>query len=296
MKITVFTPTYNRAYILQNLYRSLRSQKYRDFEWLIVDDGSKDNTKQLIDKWIKENNFFPIRYYYQENSGKHVAINMALDKAKGDLFFTVDSDDYLTADALYKISKWEVSLPRDGRFCGVAGNLGTSINYTQNPSFNGSYIDKSLLDRYTYQENGKNVLSGERAYIFYTKIHREYKYPIFQGEKFMTEAVVWNRMAANGYLMRFYNDIIWIYEYREDGLTQKGNKLFLDNPRGYGLWLSEKLRYQKGTFFDRIKLYYTFTCELSKQYDDVVLIAESIGAPRFLIKVIISIRKLMKRR
>ena len=221
---------------------------------------------------------------------------MALDKAKGDLFFTVDSDDYLTADALYKISKWEASLPKDGRFCGVAGNLGTSINYTQNPSFNGSYIDKSLLDRYTYQENGKNVLSGERAYIFYTKIHREYKYPIFQGEKFMTEAVVWNRMAANGYLMRFYNDIIWIYEYREDGLTQKGNKLFLDNPRGYGLWLSEKLRYQKGTFFDRIKLYYTFTCELSKQYDDVVLIAESIGAPRFLIKVIISIRKLMERR
>ena len=92
-KITVFTPTYNRAYIIETLYRSLQRQTYRDFEWLVVDDGSADNTQELFEAWQKEDNFFPIRYYKQENGGKCRAMNRGLEMAQGELFFTVDSDD-----------------------------------------------------------------------------------------------------------------------------------------------------------------------------------------------------------
>src|SRR5690625_3909375 len=100
MRITVFTPTYNRAYIIKKLYFSIQKQTFRDFEWLVLDDGSTDSTKDLFDQWIKEEHDFSIRYYRFENAGKQKEINRALDLAEGELFFTVDSDDLLTENAL----------------------------------------------------------------------------------------------------------------------------------------------------------------------------------------------------
>ena len=219
-KITVFTPTYNRAYILEGLYRSLQRQTWTDFEWLVVDDGSRDGTEALFDRWQREDNPFPIRYVRQENGGKCRAINRGLTLARGELFFTVDSDDYLTDDALEKAVRWERELPRDQKFCGVAGNLGTAPDTTPNTPVPGEYFDGTAFDRY-----GK--VDGERAMIFYTRIHRQYPYPEFPGEKFMTEAVAWNRMAGDGYKVRYFNDIIWIYEYKDDGLTRSGYRAVL---------------------------------------------------------------------
>ena len=114
MKLTIFTPTYNRAYILDNLYRSLQQQTCHDFEWLIIDDGSADDTHTLVDSWVQKENPFPIRCYYFENSGKPAEINRALDLASGELFFTVDSDDLLTPNAVELILQWEKSIPKDG--------------------------------------------------------------------------------------------------------------------------------------------------------------------------------------
>lgn len=265
-KITVFTPTYNRGYIIENLYRSLQRQSFTDFEWLVVDDGSSDNTEELFKIWSNENNIFEIRYYKKQNGGKHRAINFGLDKANGELFFNVDSDDYLTDDALEKINKWEKTLDKSKKFAGIVANLGHEKNKTINNYFKEEYLDLDLLQRYDYTENGKKVLDGERAYIFYTDIHRKYKYPEFEGEKFMTEAVVWNRMAHDGYLVRYYNDIIWIFEYLDDGLTKAGNKLFWDNPRGYTLWLKEKNVFQNKSKKEMLKFYYSMYCELSQLY------------------------------
>lgn len=275
MKITVFTPTYNRAYIIHELYNSLLRQSFLDFEWLVIDDGSTDNTKDIIFNWIQEKPPFPIRYFYQENGGKCRAINRALDLAQGELFFTVDSDDYLTDDALKKVVKWENDLPKEEKFCGVAGNLGISLTQTSNTFFEDEFYEGTLLDRY-------HCVDGERAIVFYTNIYRKYKYPEFSGEKFLTEAVVYNRMAYDGYKMRFYNDIIWIYEYKSDGLTKAGSKLFLNNPQGYGLWLQEKAEFQHISYKEKMKMYYTFTCDLSTLYDSKK-IANCIGAPRCLI-------------
>lgn len=289
MKITVFTPTYNRAYIIENLYRSLQRQTFRDFEWLIVDDGSTDNTEELINGWIEDNNDFPIRYYKKENGGKCRAINFGVDLAKGLLFFNVDSDDYLTDDALEKVAQWEESLPKDKKYCGVVGNLGTSPTETPNTPWPEPYRDANLLER--YEEYTDKPIDGERAWVFYTDIQKKYKYPEFEGENFITPAVTWNRMANDGYLVRIYDDIIWVYEYQPDGLTASGNKRFLERPQGHGLCLREKSEFMHDSFLKKMKMYYTFYCDHSYHLEKDK-IAEYIGAPKFIIHFCAFIHKL----
>ena len=275
-KITVFTPTYNRGYIIETLYRSIQRQSYQNFEWLVVDDGSSDNTEQLFAAWQQENNPFPIRYIKKENGGKCRAINLGLEMAKGELFFTVDSDDYLTEDALEKIVKWEAELPKDGNFCGFAGNLGTAPNETPNKPLPGAYFDGTAFDRY-------GIVEGERASVFYTQIHRKYPYPVFHGENFMTEAVTWNRMANDGYKMRFFNDIIWIYEYKEDGLTNAGYQLFLNNPQGTALFFREKAVFFHYDLRTKLGMWYGYVCD-ARHMRTEEQIAEDIAMPRWLVK------------
>ena len=281
-RITVFTPTYNRAHTLERLYRSLQNQTFKDFEWLIIDDGSTDGTKCLIDQWLKESNPFPIHYHFKENGGKHTAINEGLDKAQGELFFTADSDDYLTADALHKVNEWAASLPNAEKFCGVVGNWGHSENETPNTIFEGKWRDASLLERYPGFSD--NPIDGERAWVFFTDIHKKYRYPEFENEKFMTEAVAWNRMAHDGYKMRVYNDIIYIYKFLPNGLTMAGSKLFIDNPKGYGLWLKEKAKFCRYTLIMKLKMYYFYFCSqkdrLSKKE-----IADQLGTSTLVISL-----------
>ena len=123
MKITVFTPTYNRAYIIEKLYHSLQRQTFKDFEWIVVDDGSEDETEDLFKKIQKDKNLFEIRYIKQKNGGKHRAINKGIEIAKGELFFIVDSDDYLIDTALKTITEIEESIPENEKkqFAGVCG-------------------------------------------------------------------------------------------------------------------------------------------------------------------------------
>lgn len=282
MKITVFTPTYNRAYIIENLYNSLKRQTYRDFEWLIVDDGSTDNTEGIVKKWQKEGNDFPIRYYKKTNGGKCKAINYGVDLAEGLLFFNVDSDDYLTDDALEKVSNWEASLPKSGKYCGIVGNLGTSETETPNVPWPEPYRDANLLER--YDEYTDKPIDGERAWIFYTDIQRKYKYPEFDGENFITPAVTWNRMANDGYLVRIYDDIIWVYEYQADGITASGKNAFLDRPQGHGLWLRERAEFMNYSYNKKLKLYYSFYCD-HRHHLNIEEIADYIGAPIWVIKL-----------
>lgn len=274
-KITVFTPTYNRGYIIENLYRSLQRQTCTDFEWIVVDDGSKDNTEELFAAWCRDENPFPIRYHKQENGGKCRGINRGLEMARGELFFTVDSDDYLTDDALEKVVKWEAELPKDEKFCGIIANRGYSPDYTPNTLFEGDYLDGNAFNLY-------DIIDGERALIFYTDIHRNYLYPEFPGEKFMTEAVTWNRMAWDGYKIRFFNDIIWVFEYKEDGLTKKGYQVFLDNPQGTALFFREKAVYFNYDLKTKLGMWYGFTCDAMDRCTNAQ-IAEFIDMPRWLV-------------
>lgn len=274
-KVTVFTPTYNRAYIIEKLYRSLQCQTCTDFEWLVVDDGSKDETEQLFAQWSREENPFPIRYVKQENGGKCRAINRGMELARGELFFNVDSDDYLTADAVENVIRWEGALPRGKQYCAVAGNLGTAPDVTPNSLFEGGFYDGNALDRY-------GTVDGERALVFYTDILRQYPYPDCPGERFMTEAVTWNRMARDGYKIRFHNDIIWIYEYKEDGLTKAGDRLFWENPQGTGIFFREKAELLGYSFPEKLRMWYGFVTENRYRCTDPQL-AQYIGIPRWLV-------------
>ena len=274
-KITVFTPTYNRAYTLEALYRSLQRQTFHDFEWLIVDDGSTDGTEKLVNKWQAEENPFPVRYVWQENGGKCRAINHGLDLAAGELFFTVDSDDYLLPDALEQANRWEAALPKNEKFCAVSGNLGTAPGKTPNAPLPEPYYDGTALDRY-------GVVKGERAMLFYTQVHRQYPYPVCEGERFMTEAVAWNRMAADGWKIRFFNEILTIYEYREDGLTQAGDDLFWNNLQGTGIFFREKAEFLHDPLRKKLTMWYGYATEAAGRLSDAQIV-DYIGMPRVLV-------------
>lgn len=284
-KITLFTPTFNRAYILDVLYRSIQRQTYRNFEWIIMDDGSTDNTEELVRSWMEDGNDFPIRFYKVPNGGKCRAINRGLDLAEGELFFIMDSDDYLTDDSLETVVKWEATIAGKPGYCGVAGNRGSSPTETPNTSIRSMY-GTDFIDEYAfvrYADYTDKVIDGERAGVWYTELHRKYKYPEFEGENFLTPCIPWNRMSHDGYKIRIFEDIIWVCEYREDGLTMQGNMRFIKNPQGHGLWLREKALFLNDPLKKKCLMWYNFYCDhtfcdapyrLTKKQ-----CAEYIGAP-----------------
>ena len=286
-KVTIFTPTYNRAYILEPLYRSIQRQTYRNFEWIILDDGSTDNTEEVIQRWMKDNNDFPIRYYKQRNGGKCRAINKGLDLAEGELFFIMDSDDYLTDNALERVVYWESTIAGKPMYMGDVGNRGTSETYSPNRPLGAPYKDGNVFER--YPEYTKDVIDGEHAGVWYTELHRKYKYPEFEGENFLTPCITWNRMANDGYKVRIFDEIIWVCNYLEDGLTMQGNMRFIKNPAGAGLCLKEKADFLNYSLKDKMSMWYTFYCDHTFCDEEYRLTkkqcAKYIGAPLIFIYI-----------
>ena len=238
--ITIMTPTYNRAYILPNLYDSLCNQTVHDFEWVVIDDGSTDNTEELVAGWLKKQNPFDIVYVKKQNGGKHRAINYAVKIAKYDWFFIVDSDDFITPDAVMLIHEWIKTVAHDTTFAGVSGLRGY-INFDKpiGEPLNVEYVDATNLEREKFN------LSGDKAEIYRTDILKKFPFPEYEGEKFITEAVVWDEIALNGYKLRWFNKIIYKCEYLEDGLTQSGDKIFHDNFEGYTHYIKMQIAIKK---------------------------------------------------
>ena len=212
--ISIFTPTYNRAYILSELFESLNRQTCKDFEWIIVDDGSNDETSELIDVFIKKANF-PIRYFYKKNEGKHVAINYGAEKAIGEWFFIVDSDDILPENSIEIINKYCDSIRNDKKFAGIAGNKAYKNGNIIGNSISSKYIDMTSA-------NFRKKYIGDKAEVIRTDLIRQYKFPFFEGEKFMQESVLWLSISNDGYLIRWFNETTYIADYLDDGLTKNG--------------------------------------------------------------------------
>lgn len=254
--ITVFTPIYNRVDIISRLYKSLIRQSSFDFEWIIVDDGSTDSIEILVKQWIDSNPPFHIQFIRQKNSGKHSAINQGVQVARGDAFFIVDSDDYLVDNAIRLIGDWWKDISDDLTFAGVAG-LKAEENMEiigGKPEFD-SYVDATNLERKKYG------LEGDKAEVYKTEVLMKHPFPIIEGENFLTENIVWDKIAYEGYKIRWYNQVIYLCEYREDGLTHQGRDIFIKNPIGWGLSIKQDRMYGKvdfKTFFLKILDYYSW--------------------------------------
>lgn len=227
--VTVFTPTYNRKHTINRLYKSLINQSCKRFIWLIIDDGSSDSTDELISSFIKED-IITIKYIYKKNEGKHIAINLGVDMCDTELFFIVDSDDYLVKDAIKNIICFTNSIEDKNIYCGIAGLKA----YQDLKPIASIPIDdkKKYLDANHLEITYKYNVKGDKAEVFFTNVLKKYKFPKFENENFLTECVVWNKMANDGYIIRWFNKIIYIAEYMNDGLTKNSKKLSLANPKG----------------------------------------------------------------
>ena len=238
--ITVFTPAYNRAHLLPRLFHTLKLQTNLAFEWLIVDDGSADDTEAVVQKLINEEKRFPIRFFKQKHGGKHRAMNLAVKLAKGEYFFPVDSDDWLPENAIELLISWIKEIQDVPSICGVAGQKALADGKPVGNSFeNEGFVDASSLER------KKLHIEGDKAEVFATEVLREHPFPEFEGEFFVTEAVCWNAIAADGYKLRWYQEPIYYCEYQEDGLTKTGaNDLsgHIANFQGYSYYVRQSLK------------------------------------------------------
>jgi len=232
MLLTIFTPAYNRVNLLPRLYSSLVQQKTQNFEWIIVDDGSTDNTKEVIEGFIAEN-IIPIIYIYKENGGKHLAINKGVEHTQGELFFIVDSDDYLTVDATTLISQYYLLIKNKNDLAGMSFRRGKSENKYIGSQKTFDDFEASALDfRY------KHKIVGDMAEVYKTDVIRQYPFPKIDEERFCSEGLVWNRMALQ-YKILWTSKIIYVGEYLEGGLTDNSFRIRKNSPRHATLFYSE---------------------------------------------------------
>lgn len=203
---TVFTATYNRAHTLHRVYKSLVQQTFRDFEWLIVDDGSADGTEHLVKNWIIEAKF-PIRYIYQKNKGKHVAFNNGVGLAEGEFFLSLDSDDSCTSDALQVFFDTWNSIPERKRseFSGVC-----SLVMDETGRIVGKPFPSDILDAPSTEIHRKFHVTGEKWGFQRTDVLRDFPFPELSGEKYVPESIVWNRISKK-YKERFINRMLRTY-------------------------------------------------------------------------------------
>ena len=238
-RLTIFTPTYNRAYILPNLYDSLCLQTCQDFEWLIVDDGSTDYTKELVESWIKDKKI-SIRYVCQENGGKMRAFNKAVSLTKTELFVCIDSDDQLASELVVKdsLTFWDEH-KNDCLEKKIAGmvSLRSSSRGEQ---------DMTTLSHGSLHDICSNY-KGETTIFLLNEILRHYPYPSFEGENFITDVYIYDRMDED-YCFLFHPYISQKCDYHEDGYTMSYRRLLFNNPRGHREYHAQRIRLHKNGF------------------------------------------------
>lgn len=235
--LTVFTPAYNRAYSLHLCYESLRRQTNKNFIWLVVDDGSTDNTKELVEQWRTKDNGFEIRYVYKENGGMHTAHNKAYELCDTELNTCIDSDDYMTDDAVEKIlSFWEKY--GSEKYAGIIGLDATFDNRVIGKEFPKDLKTTTLLG---YYANGG---VGDKKLVYRTDLMKKYPpYPEFEGEKYV--GLSYKCMLCDQeYELLVLNEILCNVEYQLDGSSTNMFRQYLRNPKGFAFFRKAAMQYQ----------------------------------------------------
>lgn len=257
--LTVFTPAYNRAHTLPRTYESLLRQDCKDFVWLIVDDGSIDNTAELVKSWQERDNGFDIRYIYKPNGGMHTAHNTAYEAIDTELNVCIDSDDCLAEGAVKKIlTKWmEV---KDKGYAGLIG-LDADLNGTLIGRGFPEGLTETTLTGY-YAAGG----SGDKKLVYRTDVMKRYPpYPVFEGEKYVALAYKY-RLIDQDYQLAVLDEVLCNVEYQPDGSSGTMWKQYLRNPKGFAFWRKVCMQYptsKKRLFVDCV--HYVSSCILGRE-------------------------------
>ena len=247
--ITVFTPIYNRAYCIEKLYDSLKKQTRKNFEWLIIDDGSTDNVEEIVETWIGSEKEFPIRFYKVKNGGKMRAVNKGVQLSDMPAFFIVDSDDYLTENAMELLGKWFLQIKDDDDFAGVSGLRKIT---TIDSEYDFKYIDCTNLERRKYN------LTLDMAECYKTEILRRYPAIEIEGENYLSPSYLWNSIAKDGYKLRYYNEYIYVTTYLPDGLSVNNLSVKARNPKGWAKIINLDIECKNDSEYSEMQYYFYY--------------------------------------
>ncbi|MGD6815513.1 glycosyltransferase family 2 protein [Metabacillus sp. 84] len=258
--LTVFTPTYNRAYCLGQCYESLKRQSNKDFDWLIIDDGSTDRTKELVDSWIEEN-VITIRYIWQKNQGMHGAHNTAYENIDTELNVCIDSDDYLAKDAVDKIvSFWKNKGSQ--KYAGIIGLDASPSGEIIGTSIPEHITETALTDLYVLHK-----VRGDKKLVYRTDLIKSVPpYPLFKGEKYCPLNIKYI-LIEQEYPLLVLNEVLCHVEYREDGSSLNMLKQYKNNPNGFLHYRKVAMKYAP-SFPKRLResMHYVSGSLLLKEY------------------------------
>lgn len=244
--ITILTPTFNRAHLLPRLFESLTHQTDFNFEWLVMDDGSTDGTSDLFAGKTFLSAPFPIRYYRQENGGKHCALNAGVKQAKGDFIFIADSDDRLLPQSVAIVEQHASAIADDNTFAGVAG-----LDVFDDERIVGTGLPQDIIDCNAMDIRYRYHVDGDLKEVFKTTVLQEFPFPEIQDEKFCPEQLVWFRIAQK-YKLRYFNTPIYVAEYQPNGITASIIRVRMLAPQATCMMYAEMLAY-KIPFKEKIK-------------------------------------------
>lgn len=244
-RLTVFTPTFNRAYTLHLCYESLKRQTSKDFVWLIIDDGSTDNTEELIKKWISEGSV-PIRYHYQQNQGMHGAHNMAYDLIDTELNVCIDSDDYMADEAVERIvTFWKES--GSDKYAGIVG-----LDATPNGNIIGTKLPEHIKASKISDLYAKHKIKGDKKLVYRSDLTRKCPpYPIFLGEKYCPLSYKYVLIDQECPLL-IMNEVLCHVEYLADGSSMNMIKQYKRNPRGFLFFRKVAMKFAP-TYKDKLR-------------------------------------------
>jgi len=263
--LTVFTPTYNRAYCLNRCYESLCKQTCKNFLWLIVDDGSTDNTREIVENWKKNENSFEIQYIYTKNGGKQRAHNVGVENCSTEIFVCVDSDDYLTSDSVEALVEIWNDIAQNHLLCGIVAlkslDSKTPIGGTYMPNNAKISTLHDLYNRYHFV--------GDTILVYRTNILKQYPFFVAEDEKFMSESFVYEQIDQK-YKLYLLNKILCICEYLPDGYSQNIINVIRNNPKGYTILKKQAVIYSK-TIKEKIinTIAYLVGCLLSNEKNPI---------------------------
>ena len=255
--LTVFTPTYNRAYILNQCYESLVRQSSKDFIWLIIDDGSTDDTRKLVEEWMKKDNGFEIRYHYKQNGGMHTGHNSAYELIDTELNVCIDSDDFMPDNAVELIVNFWREYGSD-KYSGIV-----ALDIYKNGEVIGCKLpNKKSTTLSGFYDNGGQ---GDKKLIYRTEVINKYpSYPEFKGEKFVPLDYKY-LLVDQDYELLIMNEAVCVVEYMEDGASKNMFRQYYKNPRGFSFMRKVHMVYDK-KFINKFKncIHYVSSSFISK--------------------------------